>query len=370
MNIDFTDTPLFPDLPSAALEIFQKPEVVRPSDVTLHITRSVVMLHTDQIEPREKFRSVENSDEFDNLVENIKLNGQLDPITVCQISDDFYVVVRGNRRLKAVQSLGHRFIEARVLGGSGNAGSELNDLYEIISDEHHRKTFSALDKAELIRDIVLLESGATVAEIRSAINRHSNAHRILAGALLSDDPILDALRRAVEKIGIRPETYRTEYWPLCELEPDLKEALREVPKSIVLELRQVDDVSQRKKILDEICAQPKLLSVRAARDLIRGTPKTKSTKLEKNRHEQAMQDPGATVTTIGRYPLLAEDWAGGLVPTAVAIDVLVQSQQLSENNQRATDAIRDALKILRNALENGIEFDWAYARISKEESHE
>jgi ParB/RepB/Spo0J family partition protein len=369
---EFTDAPLFPDVLNSALEIYNKPEVVKPSPrETQTIRAEIKMLPVDQIEFRKKFRSTENVSDFDAFSGSVKTHGMFEPIVVRATGDGLYTVVRGNRRLAALQQIGHRQIEARVLQG----GSELTDLYELIGDEHHRQQFSALDKAEIVLEIVVLESGATEAIVRGAINRHSNVGRNLK-EILEDQPILEALQRAVQKIGIRVDTYRTEYLPLIDLEADLKSALQQgISKSLVLEIKRVDNVSQRQTLIEEISTGQKKFSVRTLRAKIDEEQKTQI--LTSGVEDQ--NEPEQNLSVLPNMPVVESDALTSesgvsrallLAPIAAVIDALIQLEPPSENNQRAADMIRDVLKILRTALENRAEFDWAYAHMSMDKSHE
>jgi ParB-like chromosome segregation protein Spo0J len=367
-----TDAPLFPDVPNSALETYKKPEVILPKRHVSQTIRAVVKaLPIDQIEPRKKYVVNDEGDAFDALVANIKLLGMLEPIVVRETPGGNFRVIRGNRRLAAAQEIDQRMIEARILPANNDGGSELEDLYEIVSDEHHRQQLNPMDKAELVLDIVMLESGATEAEIRGVINRHSNLKRNPIPAP-GDESILAALQRAVEIIGIRLETYRTEYLPILNLESDLKSALQNgVPKSLVLELKRVGAESERQRLLVEILLSKKSSSTRAIRAIINAELQKKSVPTVKKNRKIISQKPLA----IGDVPAIGltsgESELGSnrallLAPIAAVIDTLMQLEQPTENNQLAADTIRDALKILRNALENRIEFSWTYARMSME----
>jgi ParB-like nuclease domain len=371
-----TDAPLFPDLPTSALETYKKPEVILPKRRVSQTIRAVLKaLPIDQIEPRKKYVANDEGDGFDAFVANIKMLGILEPIVVREMPGGIFRVIRGNRRLAAAQEIGQRLIEARVLQETTEGGSELEDLYEIVSDEHLRQQLNPMDKAELVLDIVMLESGVTEAEIRGAINRHSNAKR---NSIQSPDDIaiLTTLQRAVEIIGVRLETYRTEYLPILDLDSDLKSALQNgVPKSLVLEIKRVDSVSQRRKLIEDISTAPKKISVRVLRAKIDAEQKTKvlatigegqdiSKPIASLVPDMSVVESNAYISelSVSRELLLA--------PIAAVIDALIQLEPPSENNQRAADMIRDVLKILRTALENRAEFDWAYAHMSMDKSHE
>jgi hypothetical protein len=285
----------------------------------------------DEIELRKDVVVVEVDTEFLEFCESVRRSGILEPIAVIALPNNLYRVESGNRRLRAAQHVGLSRIQVRVVQDPKSAlNSEISSLYKLIESNIHRKKLSPLKLSEMILRIAILESGVDEATIRAAMNRESNAHRGSTRSTL-DEQILADLHGVLKKIGISQNTYRTEYLPLVDLEEDLKIALQKnVPKTIVLELRKLSP-DQREHILTTLYDDTqKMLSVRKAREMIRG-PKTSTAETQFSRLAKKIDNHLKTLN--GDYDHLYE-----------------------------IDFVFNALDLLVRSFETKMPYDWHQAR--------
>jgi hypothetical protein len=330
------DVPLFPveedTTTEIALSIF---DVVLPTDPVAVLPKEILdeirIVSVDEIELRDKDSIVEFNEKFEGLRDSVGRRGVLEPIAVEALPNGLYRISSGDQRLRAAQNAGLSRVKVRVIHSSDTAlNSEISRLYELIESNIHRRNLPPLKLSEVILRIAILESGIGEVSIRAALNRESNAHR---GSTRSteDEQVLAALHRVLDQIGISQSTFRTEYLPLVDLEADLKIALQKnVPKSIVLELRKIDP-DRREQIIAALIGAQKMPSVRTAREMIRGIAKTAIVETQ--------------FTEMGKK-----------------IDKYLQSLNGDYDFIYEVDFVFNALQLLVRSFEAKIPYDWHLAR--------
>jgi ParB family chromosome partitioning protein len=90
-------------------------------------------------------RSVFDQASIDELAQSIRENSLLQPIVVEDAGDGTYILVGGERRLKAVQSLGWSDIPATIRERSNHGGREL--LLHAVIENVQREDMSPIDEA-------------------------------------------------------------------------------------------------------------------------------------------------------------------------------------------------------------------------------
>ena len=132
------------------------------------------------VPPKKHDRSQYNEKAIDNLAENIKQQGLLQPIVVRKLEDGRYERIAGFRRLKAVVSLGHTEILARVI-----ETDDLGALKAMFSENTAREDLNPYDKAVFIEEIILAAVSATqhpslvgmgTAELKKRLTRIRSRH--------------------------------------------------------------------------------------------------------------------------------------------------------------------------------------------------
>ena len=96
----------------------------------------------DKIKIAQRFRKKITM--IDELAEDIRKNGLINPITVMAPENDYYQLIAGLRRVKAVQVLGDTFIDATII----NAGDAETALRIEISENEQRIPLSYSEKMD------------------------------------------------------------------------------------------------------------------------------------------------------------------------------------------------------------------------------
>jgi ParB family transcriptional regulator, chromosome partitioning protein len=99
-----------------------------------------------------------DQEKITSLASSIKRSGLLNPITVLEESPGSYVLLAGERRLRAYKELGHTSIPALV---RNNSNLSENDKFVISAAENlHRENLNAMELAKTF-EILLLKEGIT-----------------------------------------------------------------------------------------------------------------------------------------------------------------------------------------------------------------
>jgi ParB family chromosome partitioning protein len=133
--------------------IFSK-ETAKMAETTADVRTSVFQsIPIDQIRPsRHQARKDFDEEGIKELAVSIDKEGLLQPITVRQVGDG-YELIAGERRLRAVKSLGHPTIEARVIEVISEAASCAKGLVENLQ----RKDLNPIEEAEGFRELGQLD---------------------------------------------------------------------------------------------------------------------------------------------------------------------------------------------------------------------
>lgn len=139
--------------------------------------KDVVVLKTSQIEPnREQPRKKFDEEKLEELTESIKQYGLIEPIVVCK-KDDYYMIVAGERRWRAVKKAGLKEIPVVIKEYTEKEIAEIS-LIENIQREDLNPIEEANSYKKLIDDYKLTqdELAKRVSKSRSVI---TNALRLL-----------------------------------------------------------------------------------------------------------------------------------------------------------------------------------------------
>lgn len=109
-------------------------------------------------------RRVFSSEELDGLAQSIAEHGVLQPVLVVQ-AEDGYVLIAGERRLRAARRLGHRSIPAIIRTANDQSQLELALVENI-----QRSELNALDEARAFRQLID-EFGLTQIEVAQRVGR-------------------------------------------------------------------------------------------------------------------------------------------------------------------------------------------------------
>lgn len=133
------------------------------------------------------------------LADDIKQNGLINPPVVIAETDGTFTLLAGERRLRAMKSLGYRQVEVRTWGSL----TDEQKLNIEISENEVRKDFSKAERVEYARRLEKIES--VKARERMAVNSKDGTPN------LAEDKKGEASQIVAEKLGIGgKETYRKE----------------------------------------------------------------------------------------------------------------------------------------------------------------
>jgi len=128
----------------------------------------------DIVPPKKHDRSQYDEKAIDNLAENIKQQGLLQPIVVRKLEDGTYERIAGFRRLKAVVSLGHTEILARIIEADNLAA-----LKAMLSENTEREDLNVYDKAVFFEEIILAAMYASNHPMLIEMSTHDLKRRLM-----------------------------------------------------------------------------------------------------------------------------------------------------------------------------------------------
>lgn len=177
---------------------------------------------------------------IDELAKDIQDNGLLQPVTVYEHENEEgkYILLMGERRFRAVKSLGHDEINAQIRLKPKNQ-RELMLLQ--VAENLQREELKPIELAQQFK--ILRENGMSQTEIAAQIHKSdSYVSRILG--------LLDDLPNEIKELDERKKGLPV------EAITNLKNAMKENPEEV-------------KKVLKEILDEDKDLSVHQTRDILR-----------------------------------------------------------------------------------------------------
>ena len=137
------------------------------------------------------------------LAEDIKQNGLINPPVVIAESDGTFTLLAGERRLRAMRSLGYKQVEVRTWGSL----TDEQKLNIEISENEVRKDFSKSERIEYARRLEKIES--IKAKERQATSTGGSTPQLMQTFAEADNGTVRDV--VAEKIGIGSgETYRKE----------------------------------------------------------------------------------------------------------------------------------------------------------------
>ena len=109
------------------------------SDPVIEMKDKMLELPLDKIQISEwdVRKYPEDPDRFASLIQSIREDGLMMPVTVMDLKNGKYLLVAGRRRLKACQELGWQNISAFVKGSDAEAWE--NDLVTVCENLHRRE---------------------------------------------------------------------------------------------------------------------------------------------------------------------------------------------------------------------------------------
>lgn len=150
----------------ANMEEFKKKNFNPPVAITMKIIDIPVgELVVADLNVRKVMRSPKDETDIDNLADDIKANGLLNPLTVRPVAANRYEVIAGQRRLLAVRKLGVATVACNVMTGLDNKHAEEISLIENVQ----RNPMSIYDKIRAYNS-VYKHNGCSVAKTMAAIH--------------------------------------------------------------------------------------------------------------------------------------------------------------------------------------------------------
>lgn len=167
--------------------------------VQVYDTEAMYALPVDRIEVGGINTRVINEDEreFQELIENIRQNGQLTPVLV-GAEDDHFRLIAGERRYRAIKSLGLPTILARVVSSKEEDWTTL-----MLIENVHRKDMDPWEEAAAYE--VMIQHGLTLDEIGARVGK-GKGHISVLLKLTREPRILAALEeRAISSLSLARE---------------------------------------------------------------------------------------------------------------------------------------------------------------------
>lgn len=169
----------------------------------------------------------------DELSEDIRANGVLQPVLVRVLENGQYELIAGERRLRASKLAGRQEIPAMVARNVTDEQARLYGLRENLS----RRDLNVYEQAHAVVELLSLQTGRPYQELQAALN------------VRTPDPQLQAqLAEVLHLLGKRLNysSFQRRYLRALNLPEHLKEALaRGAAYSVVLELEAVPEGLQR-----------------------------------------------------------------------------------------------------------------------------
>lgn len=137
-------------------------------------------------QPRKEF----DQDALSELCNSIRENGLIQPITV-EKYDGRYILVAGERRVRACKLLGHRTIEAHVTEPTNHNGQQL--LISAIVENLQRENINPIDEAEAFKKLAD-DFDMSINDIARSVGKHETQIRNSLKLLEYDPEIVHYVR--------------------------------------------------------------------------------------------------------------------------------------------------------------------------------
>lgn len=124
----------------------------------------VQLIPLDRIEVRDQVRRMFDEENIDELAADIEARGLRVPVEVTPIGDERYLLTMGERRLRAIQKLGHKAIPALIVPTSEN-----DRLADQLAENIQREALELRDETEAVAQ--MLTRLGTVAAVAKYVNK-------------------------------------------------------------------------------------------------------------------------------------------------------------------------------------------------------
>lgn len=178
---------------------------------------SVAQIPLEKIQMGSQVREDFDADALQRLAEDIRRNGLLQPVCLIREGEGFRLIA-GERRCRALQSLGQRTILATIWEGTL---PDQEIIAKMLSENVNREDLNPIELARGLRQLKEL-SGETASAVATRMG-------------MSDRMVSDSLA-------------------LLELDPEIQEAikLRKIPPSVAAELARVTDPALQKELTQQV----------------------------------------------------------------------------------------------------------------------
>ena len=183
------------------------PETLKDSKVSGVSSVSISKIKTNPLQPRKEFKK----DLLDDLAASIKENGVISPITVREDGKN-YTLIAGERRLRASQSIGLKYIPAHIIEIKNSSDMMQLALIENIQ----RENLNPMEESEayaLLQDKFNFSQNQIAKSVGKSRSTITNSLRLLqlpeeVRASLKDNKISAGHARAILAAGSKQAMYK------------------------------------------------------------------------------------------------------------------------------------------------------------------
>jgi ParB family chromosome partitioning protein len=158
----------------------------------------------DIIPPSRELRETMSKEGLEELRDDIKLHGLINPITVRSIANGKYEIIAGMRRYTAVMQLAWKYIPCMIREDNDRESEFLK-----LSENFKREDINPVEEG-MYYDKLCRELGLTVRDIADSTNRSVGYIQSRLAITIGDPSIMEAVRDGMIGIGIGLELNKVE----------------------------------------------------------------------------------------------------------------------------------------------------------------
>jgi len=217
-------------------------------------TKSPVKIQIDKIDnPKFHDRTYISASDLEDLKENIKNFGLIEPIIVREKPDGRYERIAGYRRLEAVKQLGWKEIPAVVLKNIDDKTA----LALMISENVHRENLTDYDKANSVLEYLSIVLEKTPEEIKTFIDRWSNkkSNKIKDNYTEEEIKLMKDIEDLLTQFKIKSWRTFKELLRLLNIDEEIKDCIKKYgwKYTIALEVNKLrHDKEKMREVINEI----------------------------------------------------------------------------------------------------------------------
>lgn len=195
-------------------------------------------------QPRKRF------ERLDELAASIRERGVLQPLLVRKVGET-YTIVAGERRYRAAQMAGLNEVPVVILEVDEPTAQQI-----ALVENLQREDLNPYEETLGILALLQMRLGKDREEVVSLLQRMLNEAKGRVTHNVMGNLEAQTVKTAFHSLGrMTWESFTQNRLPLLRLPEDVKEALEDgvIPYTAALELKKLEDVIERKKLLDEVC---------------------------------------------------------------------------------------------------------------------